>query len=321
MLSISEERKLFREARAIARRFRHHPGVTDIELGLKHTGGKLTGQWALRFRVEVKKPESRLTRHEILPDKTGRLVTDVLPAVTDRQQALSEDPQGMVRPLLGGLRIQSGLYQDTSNSWGTLGCFYPLNGQLLGWSSYHVLFGGAGESSVFQHYAGKLAVYLNLNRPGNLIGTAAGLFSRELDYATIDPSVLVDPDQSLNPVSGLISACGYPRIGMAVIKAGAASGLTYGIIDGRSCLHPADLSICPDPAYEPSPGPLSAYGDSGSCWVQVLPGGSLKLIALHFGGNEQPPLAKARAFVSILASGRALTVSQSDSLIVFNKPQ
>lgn len=216
-----------------------------------------------------------------------------------------EDPNTVVRPLLGGIQIQSGIYVNSPYHWGTLGCVYQVGKRFLGFTNYHVLFGGVGPETVAAHYVGKLAVYQNLNQPNNRIGTAAGYFSQELDYATFDLQVPFDSIQSLNSIGGWLTTYGYPRIGMQVMKSGAATGITHGIIDSRSAVNPSEWSIRPDPAYPNPDGILSTAGDSGSCWIHVDPPGAPKLIALHYAGGENPQWAKAKAFSSIFASVRA----------------
>ena len=213
-----------------------------------------------------------------------------------------EDPNTVVRPLLGGIQIQSGIYVNSPYHWGTLGCVYQVGNRLLGFTNYHVLFGGVSPETVAAHYVGKLAVYQNLNEPGNRIGTAAEYFSRELDYATFYLQVPLDGLQSLNSIGGLLTTYGYPRIGMQVMKSGAATGVTHGIIDGRSCINTSELSIHLDPAYPVPDGIIANTGDSGSCWIQYDQPGAPKLIALHYAGGENLQWAKAKAFTSIFAS-------------------
>ncbi|MFH0761948.1 MAG: hypothetical protein V2A67_10645 [Bacteroidota bacterium] len=305
MISIREEQKLFREAREIARQYIGKAGVTDVEFGLKHKEGQLTDQIALRFKVDKKKTEKELKRSEILPRKAGKFQTDVLAGSTIQHRVRNEDPKSIVRPLLGGIQIQSGIYTNTPFNWGTLGCLYAVENRFLGFTNYHVLIGGVSPETVAAHYVGKLAVFQNLNHANNRIGTAAGFFSQELDFATFDLKVPFDGIQSINSINGLLTSYGYPRIGMPVMKSGAATGVTYGIIDGRSCINTSELSIHLDPAYPNPDGIVANAGDSGACWIQYDSNGATKLIALHYAGGENLKWAKAKAFSSIFASIRA----------------
>src|SRR5690606_33410513 len=107
-------------------------GVTDIEFGLKLTNGELTDQISLRFKVSKKKKENKLNKSDVLPKKVGSFATDVLVNQTTKHQTRNVNPRNIVQPLIGGIQIQSSLYGNSLNYWGTMGCIYHIHNYLLG---------------------------------------------------------------------------------------------------------------------------------------------------------------------------------------------
>ena len=303
-MKLREEQKLFKEAQKIAKQFIGYEGVTDIEFGLKHQSGKLTDEIALRFKVKEKKAENKLKKSEILPKKVEKFTTDVLSSLTVPHQLRNVNPRSIVRPLIGGIQIQSGIYRNTANYWATMGCFYAIESHIYGFTNYHVLYGGASPETVLKDYAGKFPVFQNLNRQDNQIGIASDLFSFDLDYATFVLQVQSDQLQSINLIEGALTSYLYPQINMSLRKSGASTGLTFGIIDGRSCVDCSELSIHIDTNYPSPDGVVSNYGDSGSVWILNDNSNILKPVALHYGGGQTPQWAKAKTFASIFASIR-----------------
>lgn len=303
-MKLREEQKLYKEAQKLARQFVGQAGVTDIEFGLKHKKGKLTDEISLRFRVTEKKKEKKLKQSEILPKKVGKFATDVLLNQTKIHQARNENPRSLVQPLIGGVQIQSGLYGTSPNYWGTMGCYYRIQNYVFGFTNYHVLYGSTDVPTVIRDYIGRLPISQNLNRVNNRIGIAANLFNPNLDYATFIIQAPLDQIQSINMIEGLLDSYAFPQINMPLLKAGAKTGITFGIIDGRSCLDCSELSIHIDTRYPNNTGVISDYGDSGSVWVLNDSSSVPKPVALHYGGGETPQWAKAKSFSSIFASIR-----------------
>jgi len=303
-MKLREEQKLYKEAQKLARQFIGQAGVTDIELGLKRRKGKLTDEIALRFKVAEKKKENKLKSSEILPKKVGKFSTDVLLNQTTTHQLRNENPRSIVQPLIGGVQIQSGLYGSSPNYWGTLGCFYRFQNYVFGFTNYHVLYGQIDTSIVTSDYVGKLTVSQNLNRTNNKIGIASNLFNPNLDYATFILQVPFDQFQSVNMITGLLESYIYPQLNMPLLKSGAKTGITFGIVDGRSCIDCSELSIHIDTRYPSNTGKVSDSGDSGSVWILNDNTNIPKPVALHYGGGETSQWAKAKTFASIFASIR-----------------
>lgn len=297
-MTLREEQKLYKEARKLARQFIGQAGVTDIEFGLKHKNGELTDQISLRFKVTEKKKEKKLKKSDVLPKKVGNFTTDVLLNQITNQQTRNENPRSIVQPVIGGIQIQSSLYGNSSNYWGTMGCIYHIQNYLLGFTNYHVLYGKTPPSIVLNDYVGRLQISQNLNETNNRIGIAFNLFNPNLDYATFVLQVPHDQSQSVNMIPGLLESYVYPRIHMSVFKSGAKTGMTYGIIDGRSCIDCSELSI-----HNPTSA-ISDGGDSGSVWIFNDNTNIQKPVALHYGSGETNQWAKAKSFASIFASIR-----------------
>src|SRR5690606_18113501 len=147
---------------------------------------------------------------------------------------INKSPNERSRPLLGGLQIQSDLHDDNSK-WGTEECVLNFEGKTLAITNFHVLFGGFSEEFVTENYANMLKVFQNFNLSNNDIGIATEIFSKNLDYALFNVTSLLEEKQALNWLNGNIDKYVIPRIGSAVMKSGAKTQITYGIIDGRSC--------------------------------------------------------------------------------------
>src|SRR5690606_7693160 len=203
-MTLREEQKLYKEAQKLARQFIGQAGVTDIEFGLKHKNGELTDQISLRFKVTEKKKEKKLKKSDVLPKKVGNFTTDVLLNQITKQQTRNENPRSIVQPVIGGIQIQSSLYGNSSNYWGTMGCIYHIQNYLLGFTNYHVLYGKTPPSIVLNDYIGRLRISQNLNETNNRIGIAFHLFNPKLDYATFVIQGPHDQSQSVNMITGLL---------------------------------------------------------------------------------------------------------------------
>ncbi len=139
---------------------------------------------------------------------------------------------------------------------------------------------------------------------GSLIGTATSIFDRGLDYALLRLEVPPNQLQHVNCVSGQISGWVQPVNGTRVMKYGAKTGLTHGIVNGRSLSMPHVISVAFDEQMPSSSNRLSAEGDSGSVYLVQNPNNpaELKIIALHTDGVDNGKLAYATLFASIFPS-------------------
>ena len=104
----------------------------------------------------------------------------------------------------------------------------------------------------------------------------------------------VRANESLFETQVAIRGVDAPRNGMKVVKFGAISSLTHGMVDGIGGAYEVDYSgygdqkrwidgarIVVDPDTQESE--ISLAGDSGAVWVNPISG---KAVALHFAGED-----------------------------------
>jgi endonuclease G len=134
---------------------------------------------------------------------------------------------------------------------------------------------------------------------GNSADTVARL-SRDAMAVNLDAAVaeltgsrlLIDDQFGLNPVTGV----GWAQLGMAVLKSGRKTDITYGRVtgvegttrisySGVSRLIRNVMTITPRQGSE-----VSAGGDSGSFWLEER---SMHAVGLHFAGSDHPERALA----------------------------
>jgi len=292
---------MFRQAMAAASKLRGRHDLDDIQFGLKKTAGRYTGELSIRVQVVAKKPRRRLKPNQAIPSRIGKFITDVV-EYSPRLQVRKEDPAAEVRPLLGGIEIQSCLFNQRIN-WGTLGYCFALGEEKAGITNYHVVFGKRSEEDA-QQLQGRLGVF-QPNKPnfGTLMGTVGKLFSREYDYCVFHLNGPSDSRQSVNNVAGIIDGFVHPLIGQELFKAGAATGTTSGILEARSLEQPSRIVIGYHPPGHNDSTYISGPGDSGAVWLARRDGGeSLKVVALHYGGDRRRNVAFAILYSSIHAS-------------------
>ena len=171
------------------------------------------------------------------------------------------------RPLRGGIRI----FNPLVNEPGTLGFAATADGGER-WivSCHHVLCGGGGSEAIYQP----------IDEPESIVAFIDPARARaDLDCAAARLAGGVD---ALADVLG-IGTPGLPvppREGMRVIKSGASTGVTEGVITE---VRPGRVEI--EPLGLPEDYQLSEGGDSGALWVAA---GSLAAVVLHQGGSARP---------------------------------
>lgn len=173
----------------------------------------------------------------------------------------------LYRPLRGGIRIANPAVAQP----GTLG-FTATGDRRDRWivSCHHVLCGAGGREPVYQP----------IDEPEALVAMTDPARARaELDCAA---ALVVEGVGAVAEILG-IGLPGKPAApveGMPVIKSGAATGVTEGVITevsaGRVEIEPVGL---------PENYELSATGDSGALWVAKP---SLAPVVLHQGGSSRP---------------------------------
>ena len=201
------------------------------------------------------------------------------------------NPDLAFRPLIAGTSIFNARIAEPG-TLGYIAAASDADGTLWLLSAYHVL---CNPNS--QPYATDEPIYQPAAQsPANRIAlTQSTRANPTLDCA----AARLDVGQTgINYQLGIgpASAPAQPAVGMRVIKSGAASGVTEGIVLSISG---TDIIIQADPAY-PTGYTLSEPGDSGSLWLEQQ---SRSPIALH-SGRQSPRRAAAVSFPAILAALR-----------------
>lgn len=190
------------------------------------------------------------------------------------------------RPLCPGIMV----YNPRVGRPGTLGLFATSNGRDR-WlvSANHVLHPDTNAQDgdpLFQPFDGAAQDVV--------ARTSTTLQNPNLDFgaAEVEPGIVVS-----NVLLG-VGTLGPPRgaqIGLRVLKAGSATGITEGVIDQIN----GDRVRIVVPSAYPAGYNLSSAGDSGSVWVARS---SRRPVALHVGGNVTgPETASAIAISRVLA--------------------
>lgn len=297
-----EQYARYQEAQKVASRFIDHPDVNDVLIGNKHKDGDVKDQVSIRFNVDVKKPKSKLKSHEMLPKKIGGFTTDVTEFKPKKQVRL-EDPSLLVRPLIGGLQIQSSLFTDPLD-FGTMGAAFRISGRMYGITNFHVAFGDLADGATTPFNV--RIVQPKHRNFGEEIGIVSSVNDVFLDYALFALREQSDGLQSINGFRGQIEGFTNPVDGMSLFKFGAATGRTFGIFDARSLISKHRIVIRFNPGAPNDTGRISAGGDSGSLWVtqQNATPGNVRMVALHYGGDPDKNVAFATLFSSISPSIR-----------------
>ncbi len=184
-----------------------------------------------------------------------------------------ENHQLRYRPLCPGVMI----YNPRVGRRGTLGLFATSNGAdrwLI--SANHVLQPDTNPQALDP-------VYQPFNGASQdvVARTSITLSNTNLDFgaAEIEPGIAVN--NFLLGV-GVLGPPRSPRVGLHVMKAGSATGITEGVIEHVD----SDKIRIVVPSAYPAGYILSSVGDSGAVWVARS---SRRPVALHVGGNVTGP--------------------------------
>lgn len=191
------------------------------------------------------------------------------------------------RPLLCGISLLNARVGEP----GTLGhVARDANGSLWLISAYHVLC-NAGLSP----YTADEAIYQPAAdfSPFRIASTRSSKANPVLDCA----AALLDPGIACANTQlgiGSVTAPRPPSLGMRVVKAGAVTGVTEGII---TQINGDTIRIEADPAFDKN-YVLSAAGDSGALWLEQ---NTRAPVALH-RGHASPQRADALNLQTALAA-------------------
>lgn len=190
--------------------------------------------------------------------------------------------QRRYRPLCPGVMI----YNPRVGRPGTLGLFATSDGSDR-WlvSANHVLHPDTGAQAGDPVYQPSNAT------PQDVVArTSTTLQNPNLDFgaAEVDTGIVI---RNVLLGVGDLGLPRSPRIGLHVLKAGAATGITEGVIDHVD----GDKVRIVVPSAYPAGYTLSSTGDSGSVWVARS---SRRPVALHVGGNVTGPETASAIVIS-----------------------
>jgi hypothetical protein len=262
--------------------------VRAVDYGPAFEKGRPTGRPSIRFHMTRKVALSKLPKDQRLPATIEGIEVDVVAAGYSAHDGGSpRAPQAVLHP---GVSIGNRKVGTT----GTLGTFVRdlSTGRPSLLSNWHVLCGGP-----------EAAPNDEIAQPGpNDMpdGRTVGLLVRWLrlgehyDAALAQLSEGVQADDTLFGTTVRPAGTAAPSLGMRLVKSGATSGITHGVIDGLGGSYAIDYTgfgdgpqwmegfrIVPDP--EAPAANISLAGDSGSLWVDAATGAA---VGLHFGGEE-----------------------------------
>jgi hypothetical protein len=296
------------------------PNVSLIDIGLRRRKGELEDELTVRFHVRRKlstielqsASEQGYTRPLPRAIAIGKetVTTDVIkgdyqPELwgwgSNRPRQPRNDNAKRTDPLCGGLSISD----PFRNTYGTLGgrVIDRDTGEALILSNYHVL-------AVDSTSRPGMSIY----QPGRMDGGSGNdriaALTRHAMSVNIDAAVAIlnrDGRPLINHQLGVGSVTGVatPQIGSQVVKSGATTQVTYGLVTGvegvSEPIRYGNLSriITHVMRIEPQriEDRVSAGGDSGSWWLDQA---TRQAIGLHFAGQFQPDTALAINMVIVL---------------------
>jgi hypothetical protein len=270
------------------RLWRRHPNLVGVDYGYAYKNGEILKTLAIRFHVREKKILTELPPIEVLPTSIDGLRCDVV----ETSYSLHATPHEECTPLQPGLSVGNVENGET----GSAGLFATIAGQpgtyLL--SNWHVLAGSLAAKK------GDRICQPGPSDVGNHPARVVAQLSKWTDLATGIDAAIAFVDSAYATSSRLFGSTvdladfEDPKPGMKLVKAGAFSGFTHGIVDGIDGTFEMDyarfgdekrwmdgIRLRRDPAF--SETEISISGDSGSIWVNPDTG---RAVALHFAGED-----------------------------------
>ncbi len=285
--------KVYEEVKAELLRI---PGVVDVGIGVKETGGSPTEELAFRVYVTEKLPESGLSPDHVIPKSIRGFRTDVIrkyrivPVIGFND----EDDWKNYGTKVGGIRIGS----EDSGGTGTLGCFCRLttDNTTVFLSNHHVLLGGSAKvgSGVGQPNH-KESCCCTCNEIGQVLdgdkNLDCAIAKLNADVPFIPKVRKIRKNDGSTEIMGLLSGDG-PAVHLdEVYKVGARTGLTRGTLTQVT----PEIVITPVAPFTK----IADRGDSGSAVVNRLNGNVVGL--LYAIDKEGGPLGLAKLIAPVIA--------------------
>ena len=251
------------------------PGVFEVLVGIKETGGKATQDVVFQVYVERKAPLATVPSTDRIPAKVAGIGTDVI----GRERDVRHDV------ICGGMQIT----QDTwCGSYGTLGAIglataanphVAANTPLL-LTNHHVAHNVGnvvGNGNICDSWCCECCDIGRL--------TDAGLTNRvDGSVGTLNAGVRFSHDIL---GIGAIRGTGVAKQGMIVVKYGQRTGFTRGRVTGDDVSIDRDdhahfdhqIRVAPEPGFNK----MSDQGDSGSVYVEEA---TRRIVGLNHTGND-----------------------------------
>ncbi len=272
-----QQQELMRVLRRNRVKLMSYPGVRELGIGYCFRKGKIKNEPAILVYVTRKHETGTLPKKHLIPSKIEGIRVDVIESNPVKQECIAADQYAPA--ICGGLAISN----TRLNISGTLGAivFDNATGKPMGLTNHHVLFAAKG---IFKTVGQPGDSIVQPSRVADQQQNRIGKLShgnRGLDAAVFEIGGRPLHPQPVNCLPGPVNGITTAVIGTPVMKSGAATGVTYGIIIALTLRK--TIMIGTDPARQPVNHALCAAGDSGSVWFS----NNMEAIALHYGGEIQ----------------------------------
>lgn len=289
------------------------PNVALIDLGFRIDAGsnRIGPELAVRFHVYEKYTGAAFaTFSDLYPHRVIRSEYIDFPVVVmptfyqiqryDQAFRLCPNPGWFFPFLCGGMAIRC---QD-SHGFNTLGGLVQdrETGADLIMTSWHGLFESGQPEQQILYQTGRSEIAEALSAIGVYFKDAMD-FHMDVAVARAFPMRSVKNDQL---GIGMVTGLGEPVPGMTVIKSGARTGVTHGLVTGvlgssmRFCRGQRRLfTNLIHIMTQECDVRLSDQGDSGAWWLEAA---SRRAVAVHFAGSQNPDYALAFAMPKVLTA-------------------
>lgn len=273
------------------------PGIKAVSLGKKTTGGKETGELAIKFHVEKKLAPGDLSQNELIPSMIEGIQTDVVLDYGEPKPFIN--PSACYRPMCPGLMIRTAA---NPNAYGTLGCFIKItqpaaiptvtgagayvqasgvtNGDYL-LTNEHVLHGANADIRVAQpdctdpdHHCANFVASMNDEVHDCAIAKLVNANARNIIEITPGTSNTID------------GAPGTAVVGDKVYKTGARTGVSAGTVTDVNYARNGKSNQVVIEGW-------ADHGDSGSVWVRASDN---KAVCLLWGGIHENGITRVLNF-------------------------
>lgn len=268
------------------------PGVNDVVVGIKVTGGRATDQVVYQVYVEKKKPVADLAPSDRIPTEIGGILTDVI----------SLGPIVSHNLVCGGVRITQSLWGGSSGTLGAIGLATAANARVapgtpLFLTNHHVastIGGAVGVNCLCDSWCCECCAIGHLV-DAQLTNLADGAIG------TLNPGVPFSNDIL---EIGAIRGTGVAAQGMVVIKYGDTTGFTEGTVisintaftrtdDHNSFIN--QIAVQPNAPFKA----MDDHGDSGSVLIDPK---TRNIVGLIHSGQTPPLLALGSRIADVQAA-------------------